>query len=100
MTKKLWAFAAVFLVLWLLAGGVVGWSIYALQTGRMTTSQFVSEVGPGWIVVAGIVAGAIVTFVASHWWFPARRLRWALLGIVIGAVVGSAVGAIWWPISR
>ncbi len=100
MTPKLWAFAAAFLALWLLAGGVVAWSIYALQTGHTTTSQFISEVQPAWIMALGVGAGGIVAFVAAHWWAPSGRLRWALLGIVLGVVAGSVAGAIWWPISR
>jgi hypothetical protein len=100
VTPKLWFLAAIFYPLWLLAGAVVTWSIYALKTEQTTTSQIVSEAGPLWAAFAGLVAGFVVNLVAAHWWVGVGHLRYAMLGMIAGLLVGGAAGGLWWPVTR
>ena len=100
MTLKHYILAAIFYPLWLLAGGVATWSIYALTTGRMTTSQFMASLSPTWVMISGVIAGTVVAFVAGHWWYGEGHLRFFAPGLLIGLAMGAIAGAIVWPVTR
>ena len=73
MTLFLWLLTALGFLLWSLAGAAMGWSIWALSHGWMTTSQFMSQLPPVWVFAVGISVGLVVGFVAGHWWWPISK---------------------------
>jgi H+/Cl- antiporter ClcA len=70
VTPLHWALTAAGASILLGLASVLGYTVYAMLTGRRSVSGYMKN-APRWVVAAvAFVTGLAVGVVFSHWWFP------------------------------